>query len=374
MQLTFDPKQLASEIASVCRIAKSKGTLPILTTLRIRVLGENDIRVDATDLEHSLSVRVSATCDSSGERILPAHLLSTALKGLDGDTATLSDAESGWMVLECERTRIRLPSEDPAAFPVVRTNPKPNAPSLRIASSALRDALDATHFAISKDMARMSFAGLHVGRENDNAVFTATDGHRLAQTKMPAVWEGEWPLGGIIVPGFAVAKIRALNKRPAKEESTTIFRADDGELFVYFVGEPVDFTSRLIPGRFPNIAQVLPSEAPPSATVSPDALQATLKRAKAHAPKTGHVRLALERGSIRVTASGDTTGSFDETLECEFDASPVEMGFNVKYLLDMLNATVGNTVGIGIQNTEAPTLINDSGRPDVTWVVMPMQF
>lgn len=375
MQLTFNPAELAAEITPVCRVAKTKATLPILTTLRLRVVGENDVRCEATDLEHSLSVRVTASCDAPAgtERILNASLLLKSVKGLDGDTATLSDDGDGWMVLVCERTTILLPSEDPTSFPQVPTCPRDGVATMQIGSSALADVLDATHFAISTDATRVSFMGLHIVRDGDYAVFTATDGHQLAQSRMGAAWEGDWPNAGIIVPGFAVSKLRALNKRPASKESTTLFNVTD-ELFVQFVGEPLEFSSRLIPGRFPNVAQVVPKGEPPRATVNTADLQATLRRAKAHVPATGHVRLSLAGGGLRVTAQSDTQGAFDEALDCSYDAPPTAVGFNVKYLLDILGASLGDKVDICAQSVDAPTLIKDSGRKEVTWIVMPMQF
>src|SRR5690606_562930 len=131
---------------------------------------------------------------------------------------------------------------------------------------------------------------------------------------------------------------------------------------------------RLIPGRFPNFAQVIPQKLDHQVTVSRDMLTQALKRASYYTAKTGNTRISLSDGTLEVYALAPEAGERNEPIPCSYGGSGVSAGFNYRYLLDVLGVIEGDDVVLELIDTESPTVIRDPGRAEALFIVMPMQL
>jgi DNA polymerase-3 subunit beta len=371
MKFTIERAQLLPSLAHIQSVVERRNTIPILSNVLLRA-ADGRLALSATDMDLEIVDSVPAEVARPGGTTAPAHTLYDIVRKLqDGSRIEFEEnPESGVLTLRAGRSNFRLgclPTED---FPQMAGSSMPVA--FALGAAELRSMIDRARFAISTEETRYYLNGiyLHAGRAAEVPVLraVATDGHRLARVEMPLP-EGAADMPGIIVPRKTIAEVRKLIEDVSSPISISL-----SETKLRFAFDSVVLTSKLIDGTFPDYERVIPSGNDKVLEVNPREFASAVDRVATIATeKTRAVKLTLERGALTVSANSPESGSATEELEVLYDAAPLEIGFNSRYLLDITQQIEGDGCRLTIADAASPTVIRDTADASALYVLMPMR-
>ena len=334
--------------------------------------GDGQLKLTATDLDIEIVESVPAEVSKSGATTVPAHMLYDIVRKLpDGAQLELEQAGDGQRVsIFAGRSRFALQALPHEDFPDLAAGDFPN--TFAIAGADLRALIEKTRFAISTEETRYYLNGIFMhtieveGHMMLRAV--ATDGHRLARVELPAP-AGAAGMPGVIVPRKAVAEVQKLvedlGAEVVVEMSTTKAR---------FTFGPVVLTSKLIDGTFPDYTRVIPTGNDKRLTVDCGPFAAAVDRVSTISSERGRaVKLALSEGKLTLSVTNPDSGSATEELEVDYDSSPIDIGFNARYLLDITSQLDSDTALFKLADPGSPTVIQDRDGAAALYVLMPMR-
>jgi DNA polymerase-3 subunit beta len=244
--------------------------------------------------------------------------------------------------------------------------------SFRIDAQALKRLIDRTQFAISTEETRYYLNGIYFHAiESDGALklrAVATDGHRLARAELEAP-SGTEGMPGIIIPRKTVAELQKLVDAP-----DTVVSVELSDAKIRFTVGSVVLTSKLIDGTFPDYQRVIPSGNDKKLTISRQEFAASVDRVSTISSERGRaVKLSIADGQLTLTVNNPDSGSATDELAADYDADPIDIGFNSKYLLDITSQLSGSDAVFMLADAGSPTLVRDTGDEDVLYVLMPMR-
>ena len=242
-----------------------------------------------------------------------------------------------------------------------------------VSAKELKDIITNTIYAASKDDLKPVLQGVLFQIEKEGIVSVATDGHRLAfatsqlkETTQTAEVEGKRQ----IIPRKAVLELAKI----LREENDNI-NLSFGNSSLRIEDINLDFSTKLIDGKFPDYEKVLPSGEPDALEISKENLQSALTRASILSnEKYRGVRFELSNNKLKLTANNPEKESAEELLEVNYEGSPMEIGFNIGYLLDVLATIESETVEINFYGEESSCLIREPGNKLEAYVIMPMRL
>jgi DNA polymerase-3 subunit beta len=363
---------LESALAFVSRVVDRRGLIPILYNARLRAC-DGGLRIEATDMDMSAVAHVPAAVDSRLDLTVPARLLHDTLKGHGCDLCEVRQS-SGTVALDLEGASATLNALPASDFPepaIAGFTHKFTLPA-----DVLRRLLDKTAFAISTEQTRYYLNGvyLHVDPHNDSLVCVATDGHRLARS-LTSCPEGAAGMPGVIVPRKAVAEVLRLipkgTKAKPSHESVTLW-VGVSRVRVQVGTSWLDSTT--IDGSFPDYQRVIPTGNDKRLRVEREPFMAAIKAVMAvSSTKDRAVRLTLTDGLLEVSRSDPDNGRSSRLVEAEFPHSDMEIGFNAKYLLDILAKIDSEVAVIELADPGTPTLFTHECDGSELFVCMPMR-
>jgi DNA polymerase-3 subunit beta len=241
-----------------------------------------------------------------------------------------------------------------------------------LSAADLKRLIDRTRFAISTEETRYYLNGIYVHAANSNDVpmlrAVATDGHRLARMELPLP-EGAAGMPGVIVPRKTVNELRKLLDE--FEQDVAIALSDTKIRFTF--GTTV-LTSKLIDGTFPDYDRVIPTGNDRILEVECKSFAEAVDRVSTiSTEKSRAVKLALERGSLTLSATSAENGTATEELEVRYAAPPMEIGFNARYLLDIAEQIEGEGARFSMGDAASPTIVRDTADASALYVLMPMR-
>lgn len=372
MKLVIERGELLKALNHVTSVVERRTTIPILSNILMRAAG-GALRFNATDLEREVSEETTAEVLSDGTITVPAHMLHDIVRKLpDGAQVSLErDAEKERVALASGQSRFALqtlPAED---FPDIAAGEMSH--HFSIPAHELRRLIDRTRFAISTEETRYYLNGiyLHVAKSEsggDMLRAVATDGHRLAQAEM-VMPQGAEGMPGVIVPRKTVHELQRLLEDGSAEVnvgiSTTKVRFEIG---------PITLTSKLIDGQFPDYARVIPKGNDKELRVSNAEFMAAVDRVSTIASERGRaVKLNLESDRLVLSVNNPEGGSATEELAVNYQADPIEIGFNARYLLDIAQQLESDQAIFLLADPGAPTMVRDSEDDGALYVLMPMR-
>jgi DNA polymerase-3 subunit beta len=372
MKVTVERAALLRSLGHVHRVVERRNTIPILSNVLLRGDGEG-LRLKATDLDIEVTERINADAAQGGATTVPAHVIYDIVRKLpDGAQVSLETAgDAGQMQIRSGRSRFMLQALPESDFPDLAAGEMPFRFSLPAAD--LKRLIDKTQFAISTEETRYYLNGIFF-HTVDNAGgptllrAVATDGHRLARVEIPAP-KGAEGMPGVIVPRKAVAEIQKLVE--AAEETVDI-ELSSTKIRLTFGG--VVLTSKLIDGTFPDYQRVIPAGNDKSLTVERDDFARAVDRVSTISSERGRaVKLALNDGRLVLSVTNPDSGSATEELEVDYGATPLDIGFNARYLLDITGQLDGDTALFKLADPGSPTLIQDREGSPALYVLMPMR-
>jgi DNA polymerase-3 subunit beta len=371
MEVSIKREELVKGLYLVQGVVERRNTLPILANVLLEPAGEG-LALTATDMEVGLRAQVNAQVKKKGAVTLNARKLYEIAREVPGEEVVLKAAQSGWVDVLSGRSKFKIVSLDPKDFPQLPlSTDAPQGVTLRIATGTLREMIDRTIFAVSSDETRFNLSGVFVtSGEPETLRMVATDGHRLAmiERRVP----GPRIERGVIMPRKGLVEARKLLDETDETEITMIVSAKD----VRLVMRSVSFFMRLVEGEFPDYRQVIPGAARAQAKANRDDFLAALRRISLLASERSRgVKLHLEKGKLELSASNPDQGEASEDIEVSYGGDALTIGFNARYLIDVLAVhPEGEVVDLALTDEVGPGVIRGSQDPEYTYVVMPMRL
>ena len=370
MKATIERATLLKGLSHVQSVVERRNTIPILSNVLVDAGSAGSIRLMATDLDLQIDETVAAAVDQPGAITVSAHtLFDIARKLPEGSQVELTAAE-GRLAIRAGRYNSTLPTLPRDDFPVIAEGELPT--QFELPAETLKQIIDKTRFAISTEETRYYLNGifLHVADDGGQPVLkaAATDGHRLARVTV-ARPDGAEAMPDVIVPRKCVAELRKL----LDEVDGSVGVSLSGSKIRFDLGQAI-LTSKLIDGTFPDYSRVIPTANDKLLKLDPKSFMEGVDRvATIASEKTRAVKMALDRDKITLSVTSPENGAAIEEVPGDYAAMPFEIGFNSRYLLDILGQIEGDMVEVHLADAAAPTLIRESDTSPALYVLMPMR-
>lgn len=371
MELRVEKNDFLQGLYLTQGVVEKRNTLPILANVLIEAKG-NDIQLTATDLEIGIRRSCRGKVSQSGSITLNARKLYEIVRELPSEEVLLKAGGNGVEVTG-GRARYRMLSIDPKDFPSIpAATPaaKKGTVVMTLPSDALGEMIEKTLFAVSTDETRLSLGGVYIESIEKNHVrLVATDGHRLALVERD-------------VPGVEI-KPGVILPRKGLVEAKRLLEGGDGEISFSIGGNlarieraGVELFMRLIEGEFPDYRQVIPKESRRHVRVGSAELLGALRRVSILSSERARgVKLRVESGLLEVATTNPDIGEAREEIEADYSGDEFAIGFNARYLLDVLSLSgVAGTIEIGLTDEVSPGILKMQEDESYSYVVMPMRL
>jgi len=370
MKVTVERAELLKSLSHMHRVVERRNTIPILANVLVRA-ERAALHLKATDLDLEIVEKISAEVDPPGATTVPAHMFYEIVRKLPEGAQVLLEAAGDRPVLAIRagRSRFTLQTLPESDFPDLAAGEMAN--KFKLAAEDLKRLIDKTQFAISTEETRYYLNGiyLHAIAADQAAIrAVATDGHRLAQFDLPLP-SGAAGMPGVIVPRKTVGEVQRL-----LEDGKTEVDVELSQAKIRFTIGDVVVTSKLIDGTFPDYARVIPLGNSRTLAADKKDFAAAVDRVSTVSSERGRaVKLSLASGRLVLSVVNPDSGSATEELEVEYDSDPLDIGFNARYLLDILAQIDGEAAVLKFADPSSPTLIQDRDAKDALYVLMPMR-
>ena len=370
MEITVSKFELLRELTATQGVVERKTTIPILSNYLFEAAGDK-LSLTATDLDLSLRTSCNAKVKKEGACTIPARKLYDYVKLLPDADITIRLLENHWVSIRCGRSNTKMVGMARSNFPGLPVFP--SAGVIKIPAAVLRSMIAKTGFAIASEESRYTLNGALMVLKPESITMVATDGHRLAHVERTGEkFEGVSGEMKTLIPKKAMDELKSLLDSDietidfAKDESTLFFR----------VG-PRLLTSRQLTGQFPNYEAVLPKDVSKSITLQGEELGAAIARVAQFADERSRaVRLRLEKGELKLSASSTETGESEDSIEIAYDGEPMAIGFNAQYLIDFIKATGSCEVKLELKDAQSAGQLRPAEGEDYKYryIVMPMRI
>ncbi|WP_129793603.1 DNA polymerase III subunit beta [Sphingosinicella sp. CPCC 101087] len=369
MKATIERATLLKGLGHVHSVVERRNTIPILSNVLIEAEEAAGLRLMATDLDLQINETVEANVTESGATTVPAHTLFEIVRKLpEGSQVELIAAE-GRMQVNAGRARFTLATLPRDDFPIIAEGELPTR--FELPAATLRQIIDKTRFAISTEETRYYLNGIYVHVSDDAQPVlkaAATDGHRLARVTVPRP-EGAQGMPGVIIPRKCVGELRKL----LDEVDGSVQLSLSDSKIRFGLGNAV-LTSKLIDGTFPDYSRVIPTANDKLLKLDPRGFEEGVDRVSTIASeRTRAVKMALDRDRVTLSVSSPENGTASEEVPADYASDGFEIGFNARYLLDILGQIEGDTVEVHLADAAAPTLLRENDKAPALYVLMPMR-
>ena len=366
MKFDAEKSQIVESLQNAAAVAERRQTIPILANLRLKTLN-GKLEVTATDLEIQIKTFSDLLdVEEEGETTVSARKMSELCRSLpDGEKVNFS-LTSGKLTVRANNFHADFATISPDDFPEIEINEE-LAP-LKINSSVLKRVLTKTAFSMASQDVRYYLNGMLLEVNGSKINGVATDGHRLAFSSSSLVDSN--------------LEVRNILPRKAVLELSKLLSADDedislmiGPSYIEVKSENLSFSSKLIDGKCPDYDKVFPTGNPLPVEISKDLLQAALSRASVLSnEKYRGVRFQLSENKLKLTANNPEQESAEEELSVSYNGTDLEVGFNIGYLLDVLNSIEGDNVKFEFFGEDSSCIIKEQNSENDVYVIMPMRL
>ncbi|MCA3612614.1 MAG: DNA polymerase III subunit beta [Methylobacterium sp.] len=367
MKVTVEQAALLKALGHVHRVVERRNTIPILANVLLRA-SDGQLALKATDLDIDIVETIAANVTQEGTTSVPAHVLHDIVRKLaDGAQVSLEqDGQASQVTLRSGRSRFSLQTLPESDFPDLA--PGEMSHGFDVAAADLRLLIEKTQFAISTEETRYYLNGIYLHVIDGKLRAVATDGHRLALADVAAP-AGALGMPGVIVPRKTVSELLKLVSEASEavtvELSSVKIRVSTGAIVL---------TSKLIDGTFPDYQRVIPQRNDKLMIVEREEFARSVDRVSTISSERGRaVKFALGDGRLTLSVHNPDAGQATEELVVDYEATPLEIGFNARYLLDIVSQLEGDTALVKLFDSGSPTLIQDREGAASLYVLMPMR-
>lgn len=370
MRFIVSTSTLLKQLQAVNGASSSSTVLPILENFLFEIK-EGSLIISATDLQTSMTTSLAVESKEEGKVAVPAKILLETLKTLpDQPIAFNIDDNTFAIEISAGDGKYKLSGENGEDFPKIPT--VENASAVNVSASVLSQAINKTLFAVSNDELRPNMTGVYCQLNPDSVTFVATDGHKLVRYRRKDAKSAT--SSSFILPKKALTLLKS--SLPSDDVSVAI---EYNNTSAFFRFGNINLVCRLIDERFPDYEAVIPLNNPNKLTIERSLFLNCLRRVVIFANKTTHqVRLRINGSELNISSEDiDFANEAHERLSCQYEGADMEIGFNAKFLIEMLNNLDGEEVLLEMSTPNRAGLLmpqNGDENEDVLMLVMPVML
>lgn len=372
MQFTIEKEVFLKGLGRVQGIVEKRNTIPILSNVLIDASGTG-ITLTATDLEVGMKAAYPAMVSVPGRVTVSAKKVYEIIKELPEREISFKSKENCWIEIRCGKALFNIVGLSAEEFPYFPESSRENL--VAIEGPLLREMIDRTLFSVSTDESKYNLNGIYFRMVEENGArslrLVATDGHRLAlvqkdlETSRTAELEK-----GVIFPRKGILEL----KKMAEEGEGTLLLGFMDNNAVVVKGNTV-MVMRLVDGEFPDYNRVIPRSNDLSALIPRDTFFHALRRISIlSSEKSRGVKIVFREGQLELSSSNPELGDAREDLEIQYTGPEISIGFNARYLTDILQALNEEKVKFLVRDNLSPGLVRPENGDDFLAVVMPMRL
>jgi DNA polymerase-3 subunit beta len=372
MMIEIENKDLITLLSKTQNIVEKKNTMPILVNVLLEATN-GTLKVFATDLEVSLTDEVQVAKSEVGRIAVNAKNLFDIVKELADGPVQLRRKENNWLEIRQRRSVFNIVGISPDEYPIFPSYSTKQF--LKIEASVLSEMIEKTLYSVSNDETRYHLNGVLLEKRivdgKDLYRMVGTDGHRLSLVDRFVDFKGSgMPDHGVIIPRKGLFEIKKILDVMGGEFEIAI----EGSQLIVCRSSTV-LMIRLIEGKYPNYQQLIPQTLAHHAHVHRETLLASLKRVSLLSnQKSKGVTISLSPGRMEISSINPELGDAKEEIEIRYNGSELKVGFNARYMLDVLNSFDDDEVDIDLNDHLSPGLMRPHNDTSYTCVVMPMRI
>ncbi len=371
MKFIVSSSTLLKQLQAIAGVINTNNALPILDNFLFEI-EQNTLKISASDLETTITTSLHIESKDSGNIAIPAKLLLDTLKTFSEQPLTFSiDKKKGSIELSSDYGKYKLSGYNGDEYP--KTPVVDNAASFLINGTVLASAINKAVFATGNDDLRPVMSGVFFQLENDGVTFVATDAHKLVRYKRLDVKSAV--TASFIVPKKPLNMLK--NLLAVNDENVKVEYNSNNAHFSF---ANFSLVCRLIDGKYPNYEAVIPKENPNRLTISRNSFLGSIRRVSIFSNKTTHqVRLKIGGSELNVFAEDlDFSNEATERLTCAYEGQDMEIGFNSRFLMDMLNNLETEDIVLEMSAPNRAGILKPSGsnaaEEDTLMLVMPVML
>ena len=375
MRVSCLQENLAKGLSIVGRAVATRSTLPVLSNILLAT-DQGQLKLSATNLEIGITCWIGAKVEEDGAMTVPARTFVDLVSALPAERVDMElVVRTQTLNLKCGRFENNVRGIDATEFPLIPTADDDKA--IRIDPEVLRTLVNQVVFAAATDESRPILTGVLARFDNDKVTFAASDGFRLAVRTAPLLEPVPAPLS-VIIPARALAELGRIS---GDQEDPVTINITPSKSQVLFHLDHIELVSQLIDGNFPDYNQIIPKKKETRTVVGTAELLKACKAANVFARESANiVKLSIEPGSelapghVTLQATSAETGDNVGEMDAAVEGSPIQIAFNVKYLIDMLSAANAAQVALETSTPSSPGKFVPVGDDSFLCVVMPMHI
>ncbi len=365
MKIEVRTENLLKCLQSVIGVVERKQTMPILANVLVSVTDEK-LSITGTDLEVELISTTSVSSTDNGSFTIPGRKLLDICRALPSTSDLSLQQDDSKISISSKRSKFSLSTLPENEFPLIKGINDMEV--ISIDQSSLKNLIKKTHFSMAQQDVRYYLNGLLIESEGTKLRAVATDGHRLAVSETDLA-ESRDEKKQVILPRKGVIELQRLLDKKGKIEVLL------GSNHIRVNFEDVCFTSKLIDGNFPEYQRVIPANPENKLKVNTESLKGALSRAAILSnEKYRGIRLIVQKDDLIIQAHNPEQEQAEEKMDVNYDGSEIEIGFNVNYLIDALNAIDSEDVNVLLTDNNSSCLIQDTNKTSYKFVIMPMRL
>jgi len=372
MEINLKREAFSSTLQNINSVVdkSTSSNKPILSNFVIRTMdGEvSKVEFSSTDYELSLVEQVEAEITEPGSICVNAKKVFDIVKELQGEDVKIRSTEQLWIHITCGSSEMRLPSVEVGLYPQTVLEDLPQ--SVTISVDDLKQCIDMTLFAAITNESRRNLMGVCLSTTSDQQTrWLSTDGHRLAQILKSVVDLNFSEDQEVIVPRKALTEVR----RTADLFGQTVVISFD-ERVMQFTGGRISFKTRLIEGKFPNCDPIIPKDNTMEIIVNRESFINSLRIVSSiSSEKLRPVKLLISQGVLKMESEKADYGEVVDEIEVGYEGDPFQIGFNSRYLLDVLSVIESEDIKLECKNSMSPTIIKSTVDESFLSVIMPLR-
>ena len=372
MEINLKREAFSSTLQNINSVVdkSTSSNKPILSNFVIRTVeGEGSkVEFSSTDYELSLVEQVEAEITEPGSICVNAKKVFDIVKELQDEDVKIRSTEQLWIHITCGSSEMRLPSVEVGLYPQTVLEDLPQ--SVTISVDDLKQCIDMTLFAAITNESRRNLMGVCLSSTSDQQTrWLSTDGHRLAQILKSVDDLNFSEDKEVIVPRKALTEVR----RAADLFGQTVVISFD-ERVMQFTGGRISFKTRLIEGKFPNCDPIIPKDNTMEIIVNRESFINSLRIVSSiSSEKLRPVKLLISQGVLKLESEKADYGEVVDEIEIGYEGDPFQIGFNSRYLLDVLIVIESEDIKLECKNSMSPTIIKSTVDESFLSVIMPLR-
>lgn len=373
MKVSVLQEQLARGLGIISRAVDPRNNLPVLTNVLLST-EDSRIKLAATNLQMSITTYIGAKVDKEGAITLPAKTLTELVNNLSPERVDLSlDVATQSVHVRCGTTTSNIKGIAASEFPPI---PEGGEPDIVISGRVLKEMINQTVFATAKEDNRPILTGLYVQFDNDVMTVAAADGFRLAVRTARIDQRFPSPRD-YVIPARAMSEVARIIVDEDKDVAISL--PGERDMVLFYIENTV-VSSQLLEGKFPDFGAIIPKSYNTSVTMYTNDLLRVCKRAEIFARDNNNsARIKVtppdgpgEPGTLLVTGKSSERGDSEGLIDAGVEGNSLEVAFNVRYLIEVLNVISEERVVLESIGPAAAGVLRPEGRDDFIHIVMPM--